>query len=229
MGGMGKREVCFTGLENRYKYRLLDYNSAKLDWYVGLMLFQRRYPQNGCLGTMKWFPRPCTSLSDIKSSFCLLSGTVSCARLSPCLRFTRASLFLRPGVGSPARPRTLGPNLNTQSKIVSAAARYGKSDWIWREEASTEQNFLVCNSVSFKVFEQEVRSSARFWARKAIPSSRKKHSLLGSNIPHLDRTVNSYSLSRRLAQPFHRAPWPLSLSPITRFHNLSLHQQHICF
>lgn len=58
--------------------------------------------------------------------------------------------------------RSLPPTLaqtqqQTQSKIVSAAARYGKSDWIWREEASSEQNFLVCNSVSFKMFEQEVR------------------------------------------------------------------------
>eukprot|EP00752_Nemacystus_decipiens_P014257 g12678.t1 len=49
----------------------------------------------------------------------------------------------------------VGSAANPQSKIVSAAARYGKSDWIWREEASSEQNFLVCNSVSFKVFEQE--------------------------------------------------------------------------
>lgn len=43
-----------------------------------------------------------------------------------------------------------------KSKIVSAAGRYGKTDWIWQEEASSEQNFLVCNSVSFKMFEEEV-------------------------------------------------------------------------
>ncbi|CAN0403321.1 unnamed protein product [Pylaiella littoralis] len=51
----------------------------------------------------------------------------------------------------------VGSAANPQSKIVSAAARYGKSDWIWREEASSEQNFLVCNSVSFKMHEQETR------------------------------------------------------------------------
>eukprot|EP00903_Cladosiphon_okamuranus_P006338 g6208.t2 len=51
----------------------------------------------------------------------------------------------------------VGAAANPQSKIVSAAVRYGKSDWVWREEASTEQNFLVCNSVSFKVFEQEMQ------------------------------------------------------------------------
>lgn len=44
----------------------------------------------------------------------------------------------------------------TQNKIVSAAARYGKSDWVWREESASEQNFLVCNSVSFKLYEHEV-------------------------------------------------------------------------
>ncbi|CAM9514499.1 unnamed protein product [Ectocarpus sp. 13 AM-2016] len=51
----------------------------------------------------------------------------------------------------------VGSKANPQSKIVSAAARYGKSDWIWREEFADEQNFLVCNTVSFKMYEQETQ------------------------------------------------------------------------
>ncbi|CAM9472724.1 unnamed protein product [Ectocarpus fasciculatus] len=51
----------------------------------------------------------------------------------------------------------VGSKANPQSKIISAAARYGKSDWIWREESADEQNFLVCNTVSFKTFEQETQ------------------------------------------------------------------------
>lgn len=43
-----------------------------------------------------------------------------------------------------------------QNKIISAEASYGKSDWVWLEEARDEQNFLVCNSVSFKAYEYEV-------------------------------------------------------------------------
>jgi len=76
-------------------------------------------------------------------------------RCSPCcpLLGVRAT--------SPARAIAL-IYTTKQSKIVSAAARYGKSDWIWQEEASTEQNFVVCNSVSFKMFEQEVSWPADF-------------------------------------------------------------------
>ncbi|CAM9292145.1 unnamed protein product, partial [Hapterophycus canaliculatus] len=54
----------------------------------------------------------------------------------------------------------VGSKANSQNKIVSAAARYGKSDWVWREESASEQNFLVCNSVSFKLFEQETQEYA---------------------------------------------------------------------
>ena len=53
----------------------------------------------------------------------------------------------------------------SQNKIVSASARYGKSDWVWREEAASEQNFWVCNSVSFQAYNQEVRKMYRLLAK----------------------------------------------------------------
>lgn len=39
---------------------------------------------------------------------------------------------------------------------MSAEAHYGKSDWVWIEAVAEEQNFLVCNSISFKAYEIEV-------------------------------------------------------------------------
>ncbi|CAM9721871.1 unnamed protein product, partial [Laminaria digitata] len=51
----------------------------------------------------------------------------------------------------------VGSKANPQNKIVSAGARYGKSDWVWREEAASEQKFWVCNSVSFKAYDHETQ------------------------------------------------------------------------
>lgn len=105
---------------------------------------------------------------------------------------------------------------STQNKIVSAAARYGKSDWIWREEASSEQNFLVCNSVSFKALGQEVRLSATVigYGKLFLPPGIPK--LLRNNIiVHLECAESSHS--SRATQPVFSSVTPWPLSPPSRF------------
>lgn len=72
-----------------------------------------------------------------------------------------------------------------QNKIVSAGARYGKSDWVWREEAASEQNFWVCNSASFKAYDHEVRQEPgceQFVGAKTLPQLLCFHSANQCNI-----------------------------------------------
>lgn len=66
---------------------------------------------------------------------------------------------------------TLVFSITRQNKIVSAEARFGKTDWIWRQEFTGEQNFLVCNSVSFKMYGQEVSMFMLLMANKYFPPS----------------------------------------------------------
>lgn len=67
---------------------------------------------------------------------------------------------------------TLHFSITCQNKIISAEARFGKTDWIWRQEPTREQNFLVCNSVSFKMYGQEVGIMMFMSSKNFPPSSR---------------------------------------------------------